>query len=156
MVNCSIREQQRYTGELKLTWEVCQEDGISSYKMLQNPKYAVIDELRKEKMLLHTPTKSSSEGNDGVGEKGSSKYVYDETEQEQQEQEYENEQYNVVEQQEQQYEFYGGGVEEQYALEVQQQQQQQQQQQYEVGNNGVVAAENEEDHLTLSESDEEG
>merc|ERR1712178_268422 len=101
---------------------------------------AVIDELRKEKMLLHTPTKSSSEGNDGVGEKGSSKYVYDETEQEQQEQEYENEQYNVVEQQEQQYEFYGGGVE----------------QQYEVGNNGVVAAENEEDHLTLSESDEEG
>merc|ERR1712167_37332 len=115
MVNCSIREQQRYTGELKLTWEVCQEDGISSYKMLQNPKYAVIDELRKEKMLLHTPTKSSSEGNDGVGEKGSSKYVYDETEQEQQEQE-----------------------------------------QYEVGNNSVEAAENEENHLTLSESDEEG
>merc|ERR1711881_41367 len=104
MVNCSIREQQRYTGELKLTWEVCQEDGISSYKMRLNPKYAVIDELRKEKLLLHSPVKSddTTDNNNETVEKGGSKYVYNETEEPQepyteQGQNYStNEQYDVV------------------------------------------------------------
>ena len=72
MVNCTLRGHQRYANEIKLTWEVCQEAGVSSYKMHHNPKYAVIDELRREKLLLHSPMK---DGADAV-ESSSSKYVY--------------------------------------------------------------------------------
>ena len=72
MANCILRGHQRYANEIKLTWEVCQEAGVSSYKMHHNPKYAVIDELRREKLLLHSPMK---DGADAV-ESSSSKYVY--------------------------------------------------------------------------------
>ena len=72
MANCILRGHQRYANEIKLTWEVCQEAGVSSYKMHHNPKYAVIDELRREKLLLHSPMK---DGADTV-ENSSSNYVY--------------------------------------------------------------------------------
>jgi hypothetical protein len=130
MVNCTIRGQQRSADQLKLTWEVCQEDGISSYRMHQNPKYAVIDELRAEKLLLHSPSKDNNDEDTIVEEGGASKYVYEDTQEEGQ--------YNYVEQN-------------------QGQEYNNQQEQYQEGEytTNTTPVEQDYSHLHLSESDNE-
>jgi hypothetical protein len=55
MSNGSSRGVKHRKGQLKRTWEVCQESAPSSYRMHKHGKYAVIDELRNEKVSLHAP-----------------------------------------------------------------------------------------------------
>lgn len=54
MSNGTSRGVKHVKGQLKKTWEVCQESAPSTYRMLKHEKYAVIAELRNERVTLHT------------------------------------------------------------------------------------------------------
>ena len=53
MSNGKVRGVEHSKGQLKRTWEICQEAHPPSYRMHKHAKYAVIQHLRKEKQALH-------------------------------------------------------------------------------------------------------